>query len=63
MKNNIKIERARHNISQTDLANEVGVTRQTIYAIEKGKFDPSIALAFRIADALQIDVNELFLRE
>ena len=63
MKNNIKIERARHNISQTDLANEVGVTRQTIYAIEKGKFDPSIALAFRIADVLQIDVNELFLRE
>ncbi len=63
MKNIIKVERARHSISQSDLADKVGVTRQTIYAIEKGKFDPSIALAFRIADALEIDVNELFLRE
>lgn len=62
MKNLIKVERARHNMSQTDLAKKVGVSRQTIYAVEKDKFDPSIGLAFRIADALKIDVNELFLR-
>ena len=63
MKNIIKVERARYNLSQTDLAEKAGVTRQTIYAIEKDKFDPSISLAFRIADILQIDVNELFLRD
>ena len=63
MKNIIKVERARHNLSQSDLAERVGVSRQTIYAIEKGKFDPSVALAFRIADELKIDVNDLFLRE
>lgn len=49
-------------MSQTDLAQKVGVSRQTIYAIEKDKFDPSIGLAFKIADALEIDVNELFIR-
>ena len=47
-------------MSQTELADQVGVTRQTIYAIENDKFDPSISLAFRIADTLNIDVNELF---
>ena len=63
MKNIIKVERARHNFSQTDLAEKVGVSRQTIYAIENDKFDPSISLAFRLADTLKIDVNELFIRE
>ena len=63
MKNLIKVERARHNLSQTDLAEKVGVTRQTIYAIEKKKFTPSVVLAFKIALVLQIDINELFVLE
>lgn len=63
MKNLIKVERARHNLSQTDLAERVGVTRQTIYAIEKDKFTPSVVLAFKIAQVLQININELFILE
>lgn len=60
MKNIIKVERARYNLSQSDLAERVGVTRQTIYAIEHNKFTPSVILAFKIAKTLQIDINDLF---
>jgi putative transcriptional regulator len=60
MKNLIKVERARYNFSQSDLAERVGVTRQTIYAIEHRKFTPSVILAFKISKALNIDINELF---
>ena len=60
MKNLIKVERARYNLSQSDLAERVGVTRQTIYAIEHNKFTPSVILAFKIAKTLQIDINDLF---
>jgi putative transcriptional regulator len=60
MKNLIKVERARFNLSQSDLAEKVGVTRQTIYAIEHQKFNPSVILAFKLAKTLQIDINELF---
>ena len=60
MRNLIKVERARYNLSQTDLAEKVGVTRQTIYAIEKGKFTPSVILAFKIAKVLNVNINELF---
>ncbi|WKV10952.1 helix-turn-helix transcriptional regulator [Marivirga harenae] len=63
MKNLIKVERARFNLSQTDLATKVGVTRQTIYAIEQGKFLPSVLLAFKIATVLNIEVSELFIME
>jgi len=63
MKNLIKVERARLDISQGDLAERVGVTRQTIYAIEKNKFTPSVELAFKIAKELKIDINDLFIHE
>jgi putative transcriptional regulator len=63
MKNFLKVERARNNLSQTELAKRVGVTRQTIYAIENDRFTPSVLLAFRIAHILSVPVNELFLLE
>jgi putative transcriptional regulator len=63
MKNLIKVERARYSLSQTDLAEKCGVTRQTIYAIEKGKFTPSVILAFKISKVLNIKIDELFIVE
>ena len=63
MKNLVKVERARLDMSQGDLAERVGVTRQTIYAIEKDKFTPSVELAFKIAKELKIDINDLFIFE
>ncbi|MDQ0269799.1 helix-turn-helix transcriptional regulator [Cytobacillus purgationiresistens] len=58
--NRVKELRARHGFSQTDIAQRVGVTRQTIGFIEKGEFSPSIALSLRIAKHLHIPVDELF---
>lgn len=63
MKNNIKIERARHNMTQADLANKIGVSRQSINAIEKGKYIPSTLLAIKIAKLFQLSVEELFILE
>ena len=63
MKNNIKVERARHNFTQQQLADFVGVSRQTINAIEKGKFVPSTLLALKIARVLECSVEELFILE
>ena len=60
MKNLLKVERARNNLSQSDLANLVQVSRQTIYAIETYKFMPSAVLAFKIAAVLKVDINYLF---
>ena len=60
MKNFIKVERARHNITQAELADKVKVARQTIIAIEGGKFVPSTILAFKIAKALDCRTDELF---
>ncbi len=60
MKNNIKLERARINITQQDLANFVGVSRQSINAIEKGKYIPSTVLALKIAAIFKKRVEELF---
>lgn len=60
LRNRVKELRARHGFSQSELANYVGVTRQTIGFIEKGEFSPSIALSLRLAKHLQIRVDELF---
>ncbi|MEM8969791.1 MAG: helix-turn-helix transcriptional regulator [Bacteroidota bacterium] len=60
MKNLIKVERARNDLSQASLAEKVNVTRQTIHAIEKRRFVPSTALALKIASVLSIKVDELF---
>jgi putative transcriptional regulator len=58
--NHIKQHRARLDLTQQDLAERVGVRRQAILAIEKGKYVPSAMLAFRLARALGMTVTELF---
>ncbi|QUY46259.1 helix-turn-helix transcriptional regulator (plasmid) [Acaryochloris sp. 'Moss Beach'] len=59
--NNIRKLRFFHNeITQQELAKRVGVTRQTINALEKGKYSPSLELAFRIALAFGVPLNEVF---
>ena len=60
MKNKIKVYRAMQNLTQEDLANAIGVTRQTILAIEKGKYVPSLDLAFRISRYFNVDVEDVF---
>lgn len=60
MKNSIKVERARHNLTQGDLAEKVGVSRQTINSIETKKYVPSAVLALKIAQVFQIPFEELF---
>ena len=60
MKNSIKVERARMDMTQQELADALQVSRQTINAIEKGKFNPSTILALKISDLFQKSVNEIF---
>jgi putative transcriptional regulator len=63
MKNRIRVLRAEKGWSQADLANQVGVSRNSINAVENGKFDPSLPLAFRIADAFALKIEDVFLKE
>jgi putative transcriptional regulator len=60
MKNRIKVYRALRNLTQEALADQLGVTRQTILAIEKEKYDPSIELAFRIARLFNVPIDKMF---
>lgn len=60
MRNKIKVYRAMHDLTQEDLAQATGVTRQTILAIEKGKYVPSLDLAFRIARKFNVSVEDVF---
>jgi len=60
MKNRVKVLRAEHNITQADLANSVQVSRQTINAIEKEKFDPSLDLAFKLSKFFSKSIEEIF---
>lgn len=60
MKNTIKIERARHNFTQGDLAEKVGVSRQTINSIETKKYIPSAVLALKIAKVFNMKADDLF---
>ncbi len=60
MRNRVKVFRALHDLTQEDLAKAVGVTRQTILAIEKGKYDPSLELAFRIARYFSVAIEDVF---
>lgn len=60
MKNKIKVYRAMHDLTQEGLAQALGVTRQTILAIEKGKYDPSLELAFRMARYFNTTIEEIF---
>ena len=63
MNNRIRVLRAEKRWSQAELAERVGVSRNSINSIENGKFDPSLPLAFRIADAFGLTVEEVFSRE
>ncbi len=63
MKTRIKELRARHDLTQEDLARKVGVRRETILFLEKGKYNPSLKLAHDIAKTLQITIDELFIFE
>ena len=63
MKNRLKVLRAEHNWSQQDLAAQLGVSRQSVNAIETGKYDPSLPLAFRIADVFAMPIEDIFLRD
>ena len=63
MKNTIKVERAKKNITQGELAEALKVSRQTIHAIETGKFVPSTTLAIKIAKFFDTTVEEIFLIE
>lgn len=60
MKNRLKILRAEKDMTQAQLAEETGVSRQTINAIEKEKFDPSLPLAFRFARLFKLRIEEIF---
>jgi len=60
LKNYVRMHRARLDLSQEELAQAVGVSRQTIHAIERGKAEPSVALALRLAKLFQLRVDELF---
>ena len=63
MKNRVEEFRKLNGENQEDLANIVGVSRQTIISIEKGKYNPSILLAFKIANHYQKSIEEIFIYE
>ena len=60
MKNRIRVLRAEHRLSQGELAERLGVTRQTINAVENGKYDPSLPLAFAIAALFDTTIEQVF---
>ncbi len=63
MKNRLKVLRAERDWSQQDLADALGVSRQSVNAIETGKYDPSLPLAFKIADLFAKPIEEIFQRD
>ncbi|MEL7738101.1 helix-turn-helix transcriptional regulator [Citromicrobium bathyomarinum] len=63
MKNRLKVLRAERNWSQQALAEELGVSRQSVNAIETGRYDPSLPLAFQIAEVFDLAIEEIFIRE
>ena len=63
MKNRLKVLRAERDFTQADLATELSVSRQTINAIEKGKFDPSLPLAFKMSKLFDLSIEEIFQNE
>ena len=63
MKNRLRILRAEHNWSQADLADRLEVSRQSVNAIETGKFDPSLPLAFKLARLFNTTIEAIFTDE
>ena len=60
MKNKLKVLRAERDLSQAELAKLAGVSRQTINAIETGKYDPSLPLAFKLAGLFDLSIEDVF---
>ncbi|MFH4966308.1 helix-turn-helix transcriptional regulator [Gaetbulibacter sp. M235] len=63
MTNNIKVQRAIHNMTQADLAEKISVSRQTINAMEKNKYVPSTVLALKISKLFNVPVEDIFILE
>jgi putative transcriptional regulator len=63
LKNRLKVLRAERNWSQSDLAEKLEVSRQSVNAIETGKYDPSLPLAFRIAELFSLAIEEIFMSD
>lgn len=61
METKLKVFRAMTDITQEELAKEIGVTRQTIISIEKGNYNPSLELAFKIARYFDVTIEEIFI--
>ena len=60
MKNKLKVYRAMHDLTQEALAEKLSITRQTVISIEKGKYDPSLELAFKIAGLFETKIEDIF---
>ena len=60
MKNRLKLLRAERDWTQANLADQLGVSRQTVNAIEKGKFDPSLPLAFKVPRLFDLSIEDIF---
>ena len=60
MKNKLKVYRAMHDLTQEQLANKIGVSRQTVIAIESDKYLPSLGLAFKIAKLFKVKIEDIF---
>jgi putative transcriptional regulator len=60
MRNKLRVLRAEREWSQADLADLAGVSRQTIHALEKGKYDPSLPLAFKLATIFELQIEDIF---
>lgn len=63
MNNRLKVLRAERDWSQAHLAQELGVSRQTVNALETGKYDPSLPLAFKIARLFELRIEDIFIDE
>ena len=63
MKNRLRVFRATHDLTHEGLAEKLGVTRQTINAIEKQRYNPSLKLAFKLADFFDVTIEDLFIRD
>ncbi|WHY64428.1 helix-turn-helix transcriptional regulator [Neobacillus sp. SuZ13] len=63
MKNNIRNMRSKHNFTQDELAERLEVSRQTIISLEKGRYNPSIILAFKLSRVFNCKIEEIFIYE
>jgi len=61
MKNRLKVYRTMTNLTQEELAERLGITRQTVIAIEKERYDPSLELSFKMAKFFKVSIEDIFL--